>query len=138
MCHDAKNAEGFCMPMNKCEHYANLREKQPITNETIAYVRNSQCGYENKIRWFCCPSVDATEASNKSTIMLLKASLETTAEPTTATTIKQLKGLPKTPSCGLDISDKIFGGKETALNEFPWMVLMQVIDGYGKHLRNLS
>lgn len=32
--------------------------------------------------------------------------------------------LPKPPKCGMDMSDRIYGGQKTALDEFPWLALI--------------
>lgn len=36
--------------------------------------------------------------------------------------------LPKAPFCGVDVQDKIFGGTDTKLDEFPWLAQI----GYDK------
>lgn len=33
--------------------------------------------------------------------------------------------IPGSGECGIDTSDKIYGGTATTLDEFPWMALLQ-------------
>lgn len=37
--------------------------------------------------------------------------------------------LPNHEKCGIDTQDKIYGGKETGLSEYPWMVLVEYEKG---------
>lgn len=65
--------------------------------EDKEYLTRSQCGYRDEQPLVCC-----TKLSEKPLNKLL----------------------PYPGECGQDLEDRIYGGTETKINEFPWMVLL--------------
>ena len=57
--------------------------------------------------WFCCSDQ-------------VPASVTQARTPSTITS-----KLPKAPDCGIESSDKIFGGETTRIDEYPWLVQIQ-------------
>ncbi|XP_052901895.1 CLIP domain-containing serine protease B4-like [Anopheles moucheti] len=41
------------------------------------------------------------------------------------TASNQITSLPKSPNCGVQMSDRVYGGQATKINEFPWTALIQ-------------
>lgn len=64
--------------------------KTDLSTEQRNFLRNSQCGREGDDILVCCP--------NSFTI----------------------EDLPSTKYCGTQVADKIVGGGETSINEYPW------------------
>lgn len=86
----------------------------------VDYLRNSQCGFENKIPKVCCTSDDPRERTRTTERPRVVAPVQN------APYLEKLKRIfPAPPKCGyqpLDLQDKIFGGSETKIDEFPWIV----------------
>lgn len=98
--------------------------KRPISPENRQFLKESQCGYSNRIPYVCCANDDEKEeVTPVVTTMAPIEEVETAApEPDWLKDLKEK--LPQPPLCGKDAQDRIFGGSETELAEFPWIVLL--------------
>lgn len=96
---------GLCQFLRQCNSLYNLLVRQPLSDQDRNYLRRSQCGYTQGQVLVCCP--------------------DSLQQPTTG----QLGGgrglLPEPGTCGISTSDRIIGGVETQLDEYPWMALLQ-------------
>lgn len=95
-CYNKQRQPGFCVPLSSCKTF----------NQYIRPDRDDICGFSGWDPQVCCVT------SNKAPSSSVGAN----------------KGLLPTPGsgdCGIDTSDKIFGGTETKLDEFPWLALLQ-------------
>lgn len=80
--------------------------------DNYVYQRQSQCGYSIKESIVCCPK--------NNTFGLFHTQLPTGNKPGT------YSKLPEPPNCGTGIdADRIIGGDMTAIDEFPWMALLE-------------
>lgn len=71
-----------------------------LSTEQRTFLRKSQCGREGNNPLVCCPN-----------------------------TFK-IEDLPPNKFCGVQVSDKIVGGSETAINEFPWYKIIEIYHCY--------
>lgn len=91
---DSSECEGECKPLKDCQSLNKIWTDRPVSKENIAKLKNAraECLGGN----FCC--VDA--------YLDWKRTLETF--------------LPK--NCGHSSQNRIIGGLETKINEYPWTV----------------
>ncbi|XP_017084141.1 spaetzle-processing enzyme [Drosophila eugracilis] len=110
---------GQCVHITSCPSLANLLMMEPKTPAQRMLLSKSQCGLDNRVEGLvnrilvCCPqsqrsSIDAAE---------VKSTPEEDHQPGNV--------LPGSDVCGFLFDDRIFGGTNTSLWEFPWMVLLQ-------------
>lgn len=73
------------------------------------FLRQSQCGFNGFSPLVCCPETTLLRpAAVRSEKLVLPKSV-----------------LPKPPTCGNDLEDRIFGGTKTSIFEFPWFALLK-------------
>lgn len=97
---------------------------KPIPPKVRQFLRESQCGYDDQMPYVCCAHDEMTTASSATSTATSTATSSTSKEK--PEWLKNLEAmLPKAPVCGLDHSNRIFGGTKTNLDEFPWMVLVE-------------
>lgn len=75
----------------------NIYTKPIVTFRESSFLTSSRCGMAGRVPLVCCVSPDSVQA----TIAVTAA------------------------SCGIDYSDRIVGGNETDLDEFPWTALIR-------------
>lgn len=103
---------GLCQPVRSCDFALRLLQGT-ITSEVQQFLRNIQCSSGFDGPWVCCAS---TQTPNQTT--------RPPAQPLVSSS--QSKGsLPRAPQCGIDAPNRIFGGTETRIDEFPWLVQIQ-------------
>lgn len=94
--------QGLCQYLRSCNSLFNLLLKgASLSPSERTHLSRSQCGYTNGSPLVCCP--DSLQTGPK-----IGASL-----------------LPEPGVCGISTDNRIIGGTKTALDEFPWMVLLQ-------------
>ncbi|XP_074037294.1 CLIP domain-containing serine protease HP8 [Leptinotarsa decemlineata] len=113
-CFTPRNENGDCKVISSCPSLFALLEKRPIKSQDADYLRRSQCGFEGTLPKVCCPSGGQKSSTSKPVTdhnMELKPSKSSL--------------LPSTEMCGISTQDKIYGGTEAGLQEFPWMALVE-------------
>lgn len=111
---------GQCVHIASCPYLANILRTAGTTPAQRTLLKNSQCGLDNRKNnrpvveriLVCCPQ--SKRAGN-------------TAIQATPDDEGQLPGnvLPGDDTCGFLFADRIIGGQNTSLWEFPWMVMLQ-------------
>lgn len=100
--------------------FTSQKDSKPISPENRQFLRRSQCGFANKIPYVCCaddPTLD---------ILVNKNSVESTTPASIPGWLEKLHQLlPRPALCGLDAQNRIFGGTDTEITEFPWSVLLE-------------
>lgn len=96
-CNTPDNKAGSCKSLTACHE---LREKLTAREITRSFLRDSQC--RNGANLFCCPNLEISVGW-----------------------LENLKSkVPEPPHCGQGLQDRIIGGSETEINEYPWTVLL--------------
>uniref|UniRef100_A0A182PPY6 CLIP domain-containing serine protease n=1 Tax=Anopheles epiroticus TaxID=199890 RepID=A0A182PPY6_9DIPT len=94
---------GQCILLRNCNSLLTLIRKKPLPDTDRAYLQRTQCGWsttENHPLVCCSDSLVAP--------------------------VRVGAGLLPTPGqCGIQTSDRIFGGVNTRIDEFPWIALLK-------------
>lgn len=102
---------GDCIYLKSCASLFEIAKKRPVSHEERLFLSLSQCGLRDGQPLVCCR--------------------ETASPPPTAPPVTQPPPasrnplLPRPPDCGIDLTDRIYGGNITKVDEYPWMVLLQ-------------
>lgn len=111
-CVNPNKVSGLCRPFRSCQSLVDILQKNPNDQQFINFLRQSQCGYSGSDPNVCCPNTAIP-----------------TPEPITQNRggpVAPGSKLPKAPDCGIDtFTDKIFGGEETKVDEYTWLVQLQ-------------
>lgn len=134
-CRTPNRRDGQCIRLRECQSYnAYFTPDRILNDDELNFLRQSQCSLMPlKI---CCPdrvqvTPTTTEAASSKT--------STTEPTTTTTTLRTTSGSsgallpdPKKFECGFDmLADKIIGGNDTTLEEFPWFALLNYVNKKG-------
>nr|AAZ91696.1 prophenoloxidase activating proteinase-2 [Manduca sexta] len=110
-CLTPDNKPGKCVNIKKCTHLAEI-EEDPIGEDETTYLKNSVCAgpEDNSV---CCGPPLPTKFGEVNT----KTTCEQSAFPPD----------PDSDCCGLDSSfdNKILGGEATAIDQYPWLALIE-------------
>lgn len=112
-CVNPRQQNGVCIPLFKCDSLVRILRERPVSQENKVFLGKSQCGWEDPQPLVCC--TDGIPQRNQP------------ARPTT-TTANRLLPTPGDGVCGIDTSERIFGGEVTKIDEYPWLALL----GYDK------
>ncbi|XP_050078740.1 transmembrane protease serine 9-like [Anopheles maculipalpis] len=98
------NRSGQCILLRNCNSLLTLIKKKPLLDEDRTYLQRTQCGWSTteKHPLVCCADGDLVAP------------------------VRVGAGLLPTPGqCGIQTSDRIFGGVNTRIDEFPWIALLK-------------
>lgn len=130
-------APGTCIPLPECKQIHAMFLHKPMSVKTADFLRKSQCGFANGKPQVCCTEDDKNNAifeeerfDRTTTATTTTTTMETPVTAVDETTLegkigKKSKLLPKAPVCGSELASRIFGGTETTIYEFNWLVLLQ-------------
>ncbi|XP_053669190.1 CLIP domain-containing serine protease B4-like [Anopheles marshallii] len=96
-CKNPIGESGKCIYFQDCQPLVNLYNDPFQTPEDTEFLTQSRCGVHRRKILVCCA------VSN----------------------LGQRSSLPEPPNCGIQMSDRVFGGHDTKINEFPWTALIQ-------------
>ncbi|XP_014611700.1 PREDICTED: uncharacterized protein LOC106790935 [Polistes canadensis] len=124
-CNTPNGVAGSCINIRQCIPLIKLLQERPLPPESENYLRQSQCGFEGQNPRVCCPA-----GSNRIDLSPSRGNIPSTDSPletgNKAELIDNLLNNPLLPSeCGKDLIVRIIGGTPTALEEFPWMALLE-------------
>lgn len=126
-CTTTNGAPGICIPIRQCTPIVNVLQSRPLTPQTIQLLRQLQCGFEGQDPRVCCtfaPVVQPTQPPFQPSTF--PPTEEKNRFQTESELINNLLDSPLLPSeCGKELKIRIVGGKRTALDEFPWMALLE-------------
>lgn len=127
-CSTPNNENGVCMDIKHCKKLRELLENQRHIPSVMAFLKKSFCGHESGITKVCCPLENAFSGESKP----IKESTDGNIK-----THKPSK-LPSKETCGHNnpISNRIFGGVQSILGTWPWMVALgyQEVNGRSNEL----
>ncbi|KAF5298248.1 hypothetical protein FQR65_LT09759 [Abscondita terminalis] len=105
-CTTPNSETGRCIPVKSCSVITNALENG--SNEAIRFAQQSQCGYDS-VPLVCCGT----------------KGLQTDE-------VYSHRLLPNRNICGVEsTNDRIVGGTNTDIDEFPWLALLQYVDDFG-------
>uniref|UniRef100_A0A336LMT0 CLIP domain-containing serine protease n=1 Tax=Culicoides sonorensis TaxID=179676 RepID=A0A336LMT0_CULSO len=111
-CRTPRQEVGQCIALNRCQSLFNLLRKRPLTIQDRTYLSQSQCGWSGNYPSVCCP--DGVPQQPRPTARPAPVSPTTSKLP-----------VPGQGQCGLDTSERIYGGEATKIDEYPWLALLQ-------------
>ncbi|CAH1161813.1 unnamed protein product [Phyllotreta striolata] len=91
----------------------------------VRFLQNSQCGYDRE-PLVCCGTANTYASQSGRRVF---GNSESSSNGNNNFRINP--SIPDRESCGHDFSERIFGGRSTAINEFPWMALLQYVSSNG-------
>ncbi|CAO1416410.1 unnamed protein product [Diamesa tonsa] len=118
---DIKNptsSNGNVVYLDDCPKVFQVFKKQVKNNDDVNFINSRYKGKINNKHSVCC-EIETTPTTPTPT-----TPTPTTPIPTTATPLVS-SYLPTAPVCGSYIEDRIVGGNNTKIDEFPWTALMQ-------------
>lgn len=111
-----KGVRGRCVLLQSCNYILNIARFNPQNQEAQHFVRQSQCGFNGRNIYVCCPSTTQLTPSTQSQFQIQQQNVAKVLSPVQ---------LPKPPVCGVDAENRIYGGTSTNVFEFPWLVLLK-------------
>ncbi|XP_060524055.1 phenoloxidase-activating factor 1-like [Cylas formicarius] len=116
-----------CVSIYQCSQFLQILKNRSSDQER--FLRQSQCGYEVD-PLVCCgtevnfrsrePSDNGNQGNNGNNG---NQPIDNNFTPNSL--------IPDRSMCGFQLADKIFGGENTALDEFPWMALLEYRNSAG-------
>lgn len=95
------------------------------TRKMFRYLSRSQCGFEDKQAFICCTRDDPRDRDIRKNMQTPKQPTKTVVDTPWLGKLKRV--FPGPQICGIQnehLEDKIFGGEQTKIDEFPWIVPM--------------
>ncbi|CAB3240504.1 unnamed protein product [Arctia plantaginis] len=113
-CTTPDNKSGQCVNLYSCPVLVNML-KQSTSQQNIEFVQRSRCSGPDAYS-VCCPSSAANTVKPKNKC---------------EATISALPPDYSSGCCGVDssVSNKIFGGEEATIDQYPWLVLIEYQKG---------
>lgn len=107
-----------CIAITSCRPLSSALESQPLPSSVISFLKRSHCGFQDKIPKVCCGPLPTQQ-----TITPTRPSRPSNSEIDPAVPADSLPA--PDGECGVDASgDRLYGGRATDLDEFPWMALL--------------
>ncbi|EFN75742.1 Serine protease easter [Harpegnathos saltator] len=123
---------GTCIAVRNCQMVATILQQS--RDQAISYLRQNHCGFEGSDPLVCCLVGGNSNVNTRpGGVQTNPGTTGTNPEATTSSQnddgndpVYNLANNPLLPNvCGRDLSQKIFGGERTDLDEFPWMALLE-------------
>ncbi|KAL1404035.1 hypothetical protein pipiens_005477 [Culex pipiens pipiens] len=96
-CSNPDGDSGRCVHLRGCPPLREIYTKPVVTYQESSFLSDSRCGMDGRIPLVCCVSPDSETSTSA----------------------------PGGDTCGVDYSERIWGGNETDLDEFPWTALIR-------------
>lgn len=140
-CVTPNGASGMCIGILSCPPLLNLLQTAPFDPQAVDFLRRSHCGFVGREARVCCliqnPQLNNPPRDELSSTSNLRPT-PNIEEPITpdnnyANLQYYLSNNTLLPTdCGKELSQRIFGGEKTDLDEFPWMALLEYATPNGK------
>lgn len=114
-CNTPDGDTGECIFLQSCQHLLELITKKPLLPNDVTYLRQSQCGARDGTVLVCCGP-----APRVTPIPRGPSTPRVPSGPTSPGNV-----IPEPGVCGAGPADRIYGGNETEIDEFPWMALLE-------------
>ncbi|XP_055847600.1 serine protease easter-like isoform X2 [Episyrphus balteatus] len=113
-CITPNSERALCIHLEQCTYLYNLLTKKPLLEADRNFLQRSQCGSNNGKVLICCPERQIGPQPSP-------------APDSTETRLRS--NLPEPGQCGNVISNRIYGGNVTKIDEYPWMALIEYNKG---------
>ncbi|KAI5645904.1 trypsin domain-containing protein [Phthorimaea operculella] len=128
---ELEGLRGSCLPILKCEPFANLLTKAQTDPTIVSLLRKAHCGFEGSSPKVCCPSPRIPDQPPPSPGPATPKPVPTEA-PTPVPREESndasdfVEALPEPPVCGNSSAtfSRVVGGIDARLGDFPWMALL--------------
>jgi len=118
-CYDPDNKIGACIPLFSCPSLVERLRKRPLLQSDREFLARSQCGWQEPQPKVCCR--DGIPQNPPNQPAQPSRPVQQPAQPTS----NRLLPTPGDGVCGIDTSDRIYGGEATKIDEFPWLALLE-------------
>lgn len=123
-CLTPNNEEAHCLSLYECQPL--LRALSTMQPQSLEFVRQSECGILKNFL-VCCGTDGHFVSTNTSTLTTAKPDIDVRINSSNNYEDK-FKLLASPLYCGYQAKDNRFSkDNETAMDEFPWMVLIQTV-----------
>jgi len=112
--------------IQECRQLLSLLKQRPLQPQTIAKLRQAQCGFEGRNPKVCCPKSPVPESPEEPQVTTPAQDMkpETMMQPSAWETHPRARLIPA-DECGIDNTQRIWGGNRTDLGQYPWAALLQ-------------
>lgn len=139
-CRNPNFSEGVCISIYECDSLISLVAGGARMRETDRrFLKDSQCsdGFGRPPFVCCTPDTGYRRSSgnfffspnqepNPTRFSFPESNFGGFQQPTDRRNLGRSVDLPRPPACGgISIENKIYGGEDSDLDEFPWMVLLE-------------
>ncbi|XP_049534152.1 uncharacterized protein LOC125950324 [Anopheles darlingi] len=104
-CVNPSGESGSCILFRECQPLVDIFKKPFNTPDDTEFLQASRCGDLQGKPLVCCAGVVVEERTT----------------------------LPEPPNCGTQLSDRIYGGQPTKIDEFPWTALIEYEKPNGRY-----
>ncbi|XP_037951152.1 serine protease 7 [Teleopsis dalmanni] len=137
-CSSPNRVAGYCVSVYECPSLLEVLKRNQLTPSQLQFLQESQCqnGYGRPPFVCCTPDIDFNRPVTTTTTTPISV---TTTTQRTVITRGNGRGniLPVPNECGPNtLAKKIYNGIETALDEYPWMVLLEYREKNGNRILN--
>lgn len=122
-CKSPDNVEGSCTVLKECPRLKQMMEvsrRFPLQRE---FLQKSLCKYVGKKAFVCCTADDYNVSRSDIPNFVDNSKSAINHHPEWLVKLKEK--VPESPECGYSLEERIFGGYDAAINEFPWTVLIE-------------
>uniref|UniRef100_A0A182VQQ0 Uncharacterized protein n=1 Tax=Anopheles minimus TaxID=112268 RepID=A0A182VQQ0_9DIPT len=121
-CRTPDQKGGVCVTVAQCPLIVRLLNQPLLTSNIVRFLEASRCGILDKKVLVCCETPQNTVPS---TIVPPVQTQPPASEPVAnrLSYDEQLQLLPA--ECGIQYTDRIIGGEQARIDEYPWTVLIQ-------------
>ncbi|XP_022120271.2 phenoloxidase-activating enzyme 1 isoform X2 [Pieris rapae] len=109
-----------CISLYDCPEYLAAFAQRPLSAYTQNFLRKSQCGFDGSIPYVCCGPLPSQTPATPTIRPRPTLPPDADVDPT----VREDSFPERRGKCGIERSDRIFGGIIADLDEFPWMALL--------------
>lgn len=123
-CTDFWNQSGSCIRLKNCPKFLEIYMKKPLSDRNKHFLRSNKCGPDSERgrALVCCSSQPIPLEETRRKIV----TTTTTSQPILSSPpwLESLNKKVNDESCAT-LPDRILGGTSTAVDEYPWTVLLE-------------
>ena len=118
-----------CVAIQECRQLLSLLKQRPLQPQSIAELREAQCGFEGRNPKVCCPKspslvVPPSSEGPQDTLSAQDKIPQAMTQPSSWESHPKAHLIPAN-ECGIDNTQRIWGGNNTDLGQYPWAAILQ-------------